>query len=105
MELHSSCLTMLEHRGRDGFRMSLKSKASCAEEGGKASEAQLGTLNFMAVSMKDPKAPTLPRSAWLFMDMLRLIMLLSVYSKAEKSQIRTWFGEAKIFLSGMDIKI
>lgn len=95
----------LEHRGRDGFRMNLKSKALSAEEGAKVKDAQLGTLNFMAVSKKDPNAPTLPRSAWLFMDMIHLIMLLSAYTKAEKSQIRAWFVEAKVFLSGMDIKI
>ena len=87
----------LEYRDSSGYCMNLRSKALSAEGGTQPQEAQLGTLLVVA----DKVRHTLPKTAWLFMDMIHLIILISAHTKAEKSQIKTWFGEAKAFYGNL----
>ena len=87
----------LEYRLSSGYCMNLRSKALSAEGGTQPQEAQLGTLLVVA----DKVRHTLPKTAWLFMDMIHLIILISAHTKAEKSQIKTWFGEAKAFYGNL----
>ena len=85
---------VVEYRGRDGFRVNLKSKIS-------GSVAQLGSYCF-PYDGKDADAPRMPKIAWLLIDMIHMLMLVSEGAKADKIMIKKWFVDMKVFLNGFN---
>jgi hypothetical protein len=89
MRLH----LVAEHRSDDGFRISLKHSHKVAD---KTFAALIGSFKF--TEQENLRAP---KTTWLYIDMMHLIMLLAEHSQADMATIKVWHEEAKLFLTNM----
>ena len=86
MRLH----LVAEHRSDDGFRISLKHSHKVAD---KTCAANIGSFKF--TEQENLRAP---KTTWLYIDMMHLIMLLAEHSQADMATIKVWHEEAKFIL-------
>ena len=47
----------------------------------------------------------MPKTVWLLLDMVHLILLLAKRTKADRKVLKLWFEEAKNFLKGMEKEV
>ena len=89
MRLH----LVAEQRSDDGFRISLKHSHKVAD---KTCATNIGSCKFT-----EQENQTAPKTAWLYIDMMHLIMLLAKNSEADEATLKVWHEEAKFFLTNM----
>ena len=90
MRLH----VVAEHRSDDGFRISLKHSRKVAD---KTCAANIGSFKFT-----QQETLRAPKTTWLYIDMMHLIMLLlAEHIQADMATIKVWHGEAQLFLTNM----
>ena len=89
MRLH----LVVEQRSDDGFRISLKHSHKVAD---KTCATNIGSCKFT-----EQENQTAPKTAWLYIDMMHLIMLLAEHGQADMATLKVWHEEAKFFLTNM----
>ena len=81
----------VEYRASVGYRVMLKSASNNQQQ-------QLGSYVFRG--MQDSK---ISKAAFLWVDMLQLIMLLAKRIEADPLIVKSWFEEAKLYLTTSNI--
>ena len=81
----------VEYRASVGYRVMLKSASNNQQQ-------QLGSYVFRG--MRDGK---ISKAAFLWVDMLQLIMLLAKRIEADPLIVKSWFEEAKLYLTTSNI--
>jgi hypothetical protein len=86
-----------EWRAEEGFRITLKASQKVEN---KTCANNLGSCRF-----SEELDLRMCKTAWLYIDMMHLIMLFAQHSQADRPTIKKWHMEAKTYLTDMGKKM